>query len=138
MASANGYLPVEDSYRHKQYPDVWAAGIAVDVTLPFTPGKVPFGMPKTGYPSDETGKIVAKNIIRVSKGETRLVEKPWGKFAGLCIMDAGKKEVLVLSNNLFKPRQFAIMLPNVLFDFNKVLLEKYFLWKVRHGYSFLP
>lgn len=138
MASANGYLPVNDTYQHKQYPDVWAAGIAVDVKLPFTPGKVPFGMPKTGYPSDETGKIVAKNIIRVSKGETRLVEKPWGKIAGLCIMDAGKKEVLVLSNNLFKPRQFAIMVPNVIFDFNKVLLEKYFLWKVRHGYSFLP
>jgi sulfide:quinone oxidoreductase len=138
MASANGYLPVNDTYQHKQYPDVWAAGIAVDVKLPFTPGKVPFGMPKTGYPSDETGKIVAKNIIRVSKGETRLVEKPWGKIAGLCIMDAGKKEVLVLSNNLFKPRQFAIMLPNVIFDFNKVILEKYFLWKVRHGYSFLP
>jgi sulfide:quinone oxidoreductase len=67
-----------------------------------------------------------------------LIEKPWGKIAGLCIMDAGKKEVLILSNNLFKPRQFAIMLPNVIYDFNKVLLEKYFLWKFRHGYSFLP
>lgn len=138
MATANGYLPVGDNYRHKLYPDVWAAGIAVDVKLPFVPGKVPFGSPKTGYPSDETGKIVAKNIIRTTRGEAKLIEKPWGKIAGLCIMDAGKKEVLILSNNLFKPRQFAIMLPNVIYDFNKVLLEKYFLWKFRHGYSFLP
>lgn len=138
MATANGYLPVGDNYRHKLYPDVWAAGIAVDVKLPFVPGKVPFASPKTGYPSDETGKIVAKNIIRTTRGEAKLIEKPWGKIAGLCIMDAGKKEVLILSNNLFKPRQFAIMLPNVIYDFNKVLLEKYFLWKFRHGYSFLP
>ncbi len=138
MATANGYLPVGDNYRHKSYPDVWAAGIAVDVKLPFIPGKVPFGSPKTGYPSDETGKIVAKNIIRTTRGEAKLIEKPWGKIAGLCIMDAGKKEVLILSNNLFKPRQFAIMLPNVIYDFNKVMLEKYFLWKFRHGYSFLP
>lgn len=138
MATASGYLPVGDNYRHKLYPDVWAAGIAVDVKLPFVPGKVPFGSPKTGYPSDETGKIVAKNIIRTTRGEVKLIEKPWGKIAGLCIMDAGKKEVLILSNNLFKPRQFAIMLPNVIYDFNKVLLEKYFLWKFRHGYSFLP
>lgn len=138
MATANGYLPVGDNYRHTLYSDVWAAGIAVDVKLPFVPGKVPFGTPKTGYPSDETGKIVAKNIIRSTRGEAKLIEKPWGKIAGLCIMDAGKKEVLMLSNNLFKPRQFAIMLPNVIYDFNKVLLEKYFLWKIRHGYSFLP
>jgi sulfide:quinone oxidoreductase len=138
MATAAGYLPVGDNYRHKLYSDVWAAGIAVDVKLPFVPGKVPFGSPKTGYPSDETGKIVAKNIIRTTRGEAKLIEKPWGKIAGLCIMDAGKKEVLILSNNLFKPRQFAIMLPNVIYDFNKVLLEKYFLWKFRHGFSFLP
>ena len=138
MATANGYLPVGDNYRHTLYSDVWAAGIAVDVKLPFVPGKVPFGTPKTGYPSDETGKIVAKNIIRTARGEAKLIEKPWGKIAGLCIMDAGKKEVLILSNNLFKPRQFAIMLPNVIYDFNKVMLEKYFLWKFRHGYSFLP
>lgn len=137
-ANPAGYVPVGDDYRHPNYPNIWAAGIAVDVKLPFTPGKVPFSAPKTGYPSDETGKIVAKNIIRVAKGETKLIEKPWGKIAGLCIMDAGKKEVLILSNNLFKPRSFAVMIPNVIYDFNKVLFEKYFLWKTRKGYSFLP
>ena len=53
-------------------------------------------------------------------------------------MDAGKKEVIIFSDTLFKPRKFAIMMPNVLFDVNKVLLEKYFLWKLKNGYSFLP
>jgi sulfide:quinone oxidoreductase len=53
-------------------------------------------------------------------------------------MDAGKKEVLILSSSLFKPRSFAIMIPNVLYDFNKVLLEKYFLWKTKKGLAFLP
>ncbi len=53
-------------------------------------------------------------------------------------MDAGKKEVLIVSNKLFKPRTIAIMLPNVFYDVVKVMLEKYFLWKMRHGYSFLP
>jgi hypothetical protein len=45
-------------------------------------------------------------------------------------MDAGKKEVIIVSDTLFKPRKFAIMLPNILFDINKVFLEKYFLWKL--------
>ncbi len=137
-ATATGYLPVGEDYRHPTYPNVWAAGIAVDVPLPFTPGKVPFGSPKTGYPSDETGKIVAENIVRVHKGRKELKKKAWGKIPGLCIMDAGKKEVWIISNHLFKPRQFAIMMPNVIYDFGKVLFEKYFMWKTRKGYSFLP
>jgi sulfide:quinone oxidoreductase len=53
-------------------------------------------------------------------------------------MDAGKKEVLLLSTSLFKPRTFAIMIPNVIYDFNKVLFEKYFMWKTKNGYSYLP
>jgi len=137
-ATPNGYIKVGPDYRHLDFANVWAAGIAVDVTLPFTPKGVPFSSPKTGYPSDETGKIVAENIIRVAKGRTDLKRKEWGKIPGLCIMDAGKKEVLIFSDHLFKPRNFAIMIPNVLYDFNKVLLEKYFLWKTRHGYSYLP
>lgn len=136
--TANGYIPVEDSYQHKTVKNVWAAGIAVQVDLPFTCNNVPFAAPKTGYPSDETGKIVAENIVRLAKGRSDLKRKAWGKIPGLCIMDAGKKEVIIFSNHLFKPRTFAIMIPNVFYDFNKVILEKYFLWKSKKGYAFLP
>lgn len=136
--TANGYILVEDTYQHKQIKNVWAAGIAVQVDLPFTCKNIPFAAPKTGYPSDETGKIVAENIVRLAKGNTNLKHKAWGKIPGLCIMDAGKKEVIIFSNHLFKPRTFAIMIPNVIYDFNKVILEKYFLWKSRKGYAFLP
>jgi len=137
-ATPTGYVNVGDDYRHVDYPNIWAAGIAVNVVLPFTPEKIPFASPKTGYPSDETGKIVAENIIRVSQGKTDLKKKAWGKIMGLCIMDCGKKEVIIFSDHLFKPRNFAIMIPNVIYDFNKVILEKYFMWKSRNGYSYLP
>ena len=136
--TAAGYIPVREDYRHPNLENVWAAGIAVDVKLPFKPGKVPFSSPKTGYPSDESGRIAAHNIIRVEKGIKKLKEKEWGRIPGLCIMDAGKKEIIIISSSLFKPRAFAVMIPNVLYDFSKVLFEKYFLWKTRHGYSFLP
>lgn len=135
---ANGFLDVEGTYQHKHYKNIWGAGLTVDVPAPFKSKKIPFAVPKTGYPSDETGKIVAENIIRITKGETNLKSKKWGQIAGLCVMDAGKKEVIIFSNHLFKPRTFAIMLPNVLYDINKVILEKYFMWKLRKGYSFLP
>jgi sulfide:quinone oxidoreductase len=137
-AEPNGFIDVLPSYQHKKFQNVWVAGLSVNVSAPFKQNTVPFAVPKTGYPSDETGKIVAENIIRTVNGVTKLKEKPWGKIAGLCIMDAGKKEVLIFSNHLFKPRTFAVMLPNIFYDFGKVLLEKYFLWKIRHGYANLP
>lgn len=137
-AAPNGFIDVLPSYRHKKFNNVWVAGLAVNVPPPFEQGDVPFNVPKTGYPSDETGKIVAENILRTSRGITKLKEKTWRQIPGLCIMDAGKKEVILLSNHLFRPRTFAIMLPNVFYDVAKVLLEKYFLWKMRHGYAQLP
>jgi sulfide:quinone oxidoreductase len=137
-ATPNGYLQVADTYRHTKYPNVWAAGIAVDVKPPFKAGEVPFSAPKTGYPSDETGKIVAENISRVEKGNNKLKAKAWGDIPAICVMDAGNKEVIILGNKLFKPRAFAVMIPNLIGDVNKVLFEKYFLWKTRHGLSYLP
>ncbi len=137
-AKENLFLDVRPDYRLKAYPDVWGAGLAVDVPPPFTPGRVPFGVPKTGYPSDATGKVVAKNVVRTLTGRTDLIERPWGKIPAVCILDAGRKEVIIFGNRLFKPRWFAVMIPNVCNDFGKLLLEKYFLWKMRHGYSFLP
>lgn len=134
---ANGFLDVDGTYQHKKYSNVWGAGLTVNVAAPFTSKKVPYAVPKTGYPSDETGKIVVENIIHKMKGE-QLKFKKWGDITGLCVMDAGKKEVIIFSNHLFKPRTFAIMLPNVFYDINKVILEKYFMWKLRHGYSQLP
>lgn len=136
-ATPTGYMPVGEDYRHFEFPTIWSAGLAVNFTLPWKPGKVPFYAPKTGYPSDVTGKIVAENIIRSEQGK-ELVRKHWGKIPGLCIMDAGKKEVLIVSNHLFKPRTFAVMIPNLFYDFSKILFEKYFLWKVRNGFAQLP
>ncbi len=137
-AEPNGFLNVLPSYKHQKWNNVWVAGLTVNVPAPFKQGEVHFAVPKTGYPSDETGKIVAENIYRTVKGNVSLKEKPWGKIPALCIMDAGKKEVLIVSNHLFKPRSFAIMLPNIFYDFGKIFLEKYFLWKIRKGYAHLP
>lgn len=134
----NRFIPTLPSYRHESIENIWSAGLAVNVIPPFEQGEVPFSVPKTGYPSDVTGKIVAHNVINSIKGIDKMEEKPWGKIAGLCVMDAGKKEVIIVSNSLFKPRKFAVMIPNVIFDFFKVFLEKYFLWKLRRGISYLP
>ena len=133
-----GLLRPTGTYQHIKYPNVFAAGLAVQVKPPFEIKKTPFGVPKTGYPSDVTGKIVAENITRLIAGKTKLKDKEWGRIPALCVMDAGHKEVYLVANHLFRPRQFAIMLPNVFNDLGKVFLEKYFLWKNKRGLAWLP
>lgn len=137
LGNDKGYVPVKDTYQHKTYPHIFAAGIAIDVPVPFsTP--VAIGVPKTGFPADEAGKTVGENIAHLIRSDARLKERPFAKIPGLCIMDAGHKEVVILANHLLGPRDFAVMLPNPLFDEGKRLFEKYFLWKTSHGYSALP
>lgn len=137
LGNSKGYIPVQPTYQHVEYPNIFAAGIAVDVPAPYsTP--VSLGVPKTGFPADEAGKTVGENIARLLNNKVHLKEKPFAKIPGLCVMDAGHKEVLIVTNHVLKPREFAAIIPNPIYDEGKRLFEKYFLWKTQHGYSYLP
>lgn len=138
LVDEKGFVVTNDGYQHIKYKNVYAAGLAVEVITPFKKCAAPFGVPKTGFPSDVMGKIVAENIRNDIKGTGKFKTMPFGKIPGICIMDAGKKEVWILTNHLFKPRQFELMIPNVFYNFGKLILEKYMLWKNKKGLVQLP
>lgn len=137
LGTAAGFIPVNGAYQHQRYSNIFAAGVAVDVPSPFQT-KVPIGVPKTGFPADVAGKTAAYNIARLIENRKQLRQRPFGRIPGLCVMDAGSKEVIMISNHLLRPREFSLLLPNPFYDGGKRLFEKYFLWKTAHGYSFLP
>ena len=138
LVDEKGFVECLDTYQSEKFENVFVAGLAVKVKAPFNNTKVNFGVPKTGYPSDVQGKIVAHNIVEKIKGTNKLKQKAFGRIPGICIMDAGHKEVWILTDHLFKPRNFEIMIPNVILNIGKRLLEKYMIFKNRYGLSFLP
>ena len=58
LGNANGFIEIDDGYRHKQYPEIYAAGVAVYVP-PADETAAPCGVPKTGYPSEVMAKTAA-------------------------------------------------------------------------------
>jgi len=137
LGTVDAFIPVNNTYRHKNYPSIFAVGMAVYLPSKFR-NPVSIGVPITGYAADESAKTAAENIVRLLSGNHKLEVKPMRKIPELCIMDAGDKEILSIADHLLKPRRFSIALPNPIYDISKHMLEKYYLWKVRHGYSQLP
>lgn len=137
LGNEKGFIPVKPTYQHRDFSDIYAAGIAVAVSVSWqTPLSV--GVPKTGYPAETMAKVAAQNIAAQIKGDPPHEEKEFGEIPALCIMDAGNMGVLILSDKMLPPRKFELLIPGPQAHWAKVAFEKYYLWKMQHGLVQLP
>lgn len=131
------FIPVNEGYQHIRYPNVFSVGSVVELASIFE-SQVPLGIAKTGYAAIRSAKIATENIIRLINGNMQLKHKPMTKLGEVCALDLGKKEVFTLTIPMLKPRVFSFIFPNLIYGCGKAAIEKYFLWKYKHGYSRLP
>jgi sulfide:quinone oxidoreductase len=137
LGNARGFIEVEETYQTKADPHVYAVGIATAVNAPWQTANA-VGVPKTGFPSETMAHVAATNIAAQIKGDEPTRRQSFGEIPALCIMDAGNNGVAILADRMLPPRKHAVMIPGPQAHAAKIAFEKYYLWKMRHGYVNLP
>lgn len=137
LADEKGYVTVRDTYQSEKYDDVYAVGVAAAVEVPWSTS-VPVGIPKTGFPTEQQAHVAALNIAHQVRGETPSEERPFGDIKAVCVMDAGNNGVVILADKMLPPRKHGVLIPGPQAHLMKLAFEKYFLWKMEHGYVQLP
>ncbi len=61
--------------------------------------------------------------------------KPGGEIGVVCIMDMGNTAALMKAYPVLPPRQSSYMKKAIWAKWLKVRFEKYFLWKMKRGFS---
>jgi sulfide:quinone oxidoreductase len=137
IADAKGFIPVRGTYQTEKYDDVYAVGAAAAVVAPWqTP--TPVGIPKTGFPTEVMAHTAAANIAAQIRGEQPDQNKPFEDIKAVCVMDAGNNGVIILADKMLPPRKHGVLIPGPQAHLMKLGFDKYFLWKMRHGYVQLP
>lgn len=138
LGNERGFIVVDDYFRHKRYPNVFAAGVAVAVAPP-APCEAGCSVPKTGYISEVMAKYAARNIAASIEGKP-LTPKPATEIDAKCVLDAGNQGIIMLTDRIYKPgqRKLELLIPGPWAHWLKLLFEKYFLWKMQTGRVNLP
>ena len=126
-----GFVKVGPTYQTEKYPEVYAAGVAVQLDPP-QKTSVPCGVPKTGYLSEEMARVVAHNIAADMRGEP-FVSLPAGSIDAKCVLDAGNNGIIMTSDHFLAPRKHEWLIPGPEAHWAKVAFERYFLATHRRG-----
>jgi sulfide:quinone oxidoreductase len=134
LADSRGYVPVDDHYRHRNFPEIFAAGMAADSDIT---SSVPATLPKTGYLATAMAKAAARSIAAaVKKRESRVVALP--RLLDIRVVDGGDVGLLLVGFGRSHLLRFAFHLRGDLAHRLKGLLNHYVLWKLRTGRTYLP
>jgi sulfide:quinone oxidoreductase len=135
LGDENGFIPVLPTGRHRDFPSVYAAGIAVAIAPPeVTP--LPLGVPKTGQMTEAMGMAAAHNIaleLGVMGGKP---VKP--TLEAICMADFGDTGLIFIADPVLPDRKTgkrrrAVVKQGRWVSWSKLAFETFFLAKMRWG-----
>jgi sulfide:quinone oxidoreductase len=134
LGNPRGFISVDKQYRHTKHANIFVVGVAVAIAPPeSTP--VPVGVPKTGFMTVKMAKAAAAVLAAEINGGPPLIPE---ELSVTCLLDMGNTAALMKAFPVLPPRQESYTHKGIWAKWLKVAFERYFLFKMRHGFSQLP
>ena len=134
LTDAQGYVPVDGAYRHRQYPEIFAAGAVADAeAVTQSRAKVP----NTGYVATSMAKTAARSIAAAVASRAPGI-RALPRLMDIRVLDGGNMGLLLLGFGRVHSLRLALRLPGQTAHRLKSRLNRYVLWKLRTGRSYLP
>jgi sulfide:quinone oxidoreductase len=133
LANPKGFIPVDAHYRHKDFENIYAVGVAVALP-PVSETPVPVNFPKTGHMTEQMAKIAARNLAADITGG----EKTTHELMAECIMDMGDEAAHVVADPVRPPRNVSEFSVGKRWLWAKKFFAGYYLWKMRRGATSSP
>jgi sulfide:quinone oxidoreductase len=134
LGNPMGFIPVDEQFRHTEYPDIFAAGVAIAIAPP-APTPVPAGVPKTGQMTETMAMVAVHNIAADIDGSDRHL-LPIGDLDAMCILDAGNNGVIFKASHVLAANgigKHARMMAGPQAHWAKVAFEQVFINGRKHG-----
>ena len=128
LGNPKGFIPVGSHYQHKDFPNIYAVGVAVALP-PVEETPVPVNFPKTGHMTEQMAKIAAHNIAADIQGG----DKTSHELMAECIMDMGDGAAHVVADPVRPPRNVSTMSTGKRWLWAKRFFANYYLWKMKRG-----
>jgi sulfide:quinone oxidoreductase len=100
LANPKGFVPVDEFYRHKQFQNIYAVGVAVALP-PVEETPVPVNFPKTGMMTEQMAKVAALHIA--STIEQKASPAP-SYLSAACILTMGDTAAYMRAEPIRPPR----------------------------------
>jgi sulfide:quinone oxidoreductase len=134
LGNPRGFIPVDENMRHKTHTKIFCVGVAMAIAPPETT-PVPTGVPKTGFMTVKMALTASRAIAAEVLGKT--APAPY-EMDVICLMDMGDTAAYMSAKPLLPPRQEITLKKALWAKWMKVWFERYFLFKMRHGFSNWP
>ncbi len=130
LGDEDGRIPVDDYYRSVNYPDIFAAGAAIQVK-PEATTLLPCGVFIPGSVSGKMGKIAAINLA-ADLGHGKHERTSFSELKSLYVLDSGGHG-LFMSLGSQSWLNVQLNLPGPWAHWAKVITEKYQIWQIQAG-----
>lgn len=131
LCNPRGFVIIDEYQRSIKYQNIYAAGVCVAIP-PYEKTPVPIGVPKTGYMIETMVTAIVSNITAEIQGKTPFVKPSLG---AICLADMGNTGIAFVAVPEIPPRNVNWAKEGKWVHVAKIIFEKYFLYKIKHGLS---